>query len=47
MARGMVTLRDMQGADRDTRAADKNNNQREIPISDITTILKTEVQKNE
>ena len=40
LSRNCVTLRDMN-------AEDKNNNQREIPIADITTILKTEVQKNE
>ena len=45
--RGMVTLRDMQAEDRDARAADKDKHQREIPVADITTILKTEVQKNE
>ncbi len=26
---------------------DKDNNQQEIPIAEIITILKTEVQKNE
>ena len=40
LSRGMVTLRDMQ-------TEDKDNSQREIPVADITTILKTEVQKNE
>jgi histidyl-tRNA synthetase len=29
------------------QAADKDNNQREIPLAEITTILKTEVQNNE
>lgn len=40
IARGMVTLRDM-------RTEDKEHNQKEIPIADMITILKTEVQKNE
>ena len=40
LTRNCVTLRDMQ-------AADKDNNQREIPLAEITTILKTEVQNNE
>jgi histidyl-tRNA synthetase len=40
LSRNMVTLRDMT-------TEDKDNNQREIPIAEIITILKTEVQKNE
>lgn len=39
VSRGAVTLRDMQ-------TEDKEHNQKEIPIADIITILKTEVQKN-
>ena len=40
LTRNCVTLRDMQ-------AADKDNNQREISLAEITTIFKTEVQNNE
>jgi histidyl-tRNA synthetase len=40
LGRGCVTVRDM-------RTEDKEHNQKEIPLSDITTILKTEVHKNE
>ena len=40
LSRNKVTLRDMT-------TEDKDNNQREIPIAEIITILKTEVQKNE
>ena len=40
VARNMVTLRDM-------KTADKEHNQKEIPLADITTILMTEVQKND
>ena len=40
LARNCVTLRDMT-------TEDKDNNQREIPLAEIITILKTEVQKNE
>jgi histidyl-tRNA synthetase len=40
LSRNCVTLRDMT-------TEDKDNNQREIPLAEITTILKTEVQKNE
>jgi len=40
LSREMVTLRDM-------KACDENNKQREIPVDAITTILKTEVQKND
>ena len=40
LSRGCVTLRDM-------KTEDKEHNQKEIPLSDMTTILKTEVHKNE
>lgn len=40
LGRGSVTVRDM-------RTEDKEHNQKEVPLSDITTILKTEVHKNE
>ena len=40
LSRNCVTLRDM-------KTEDKEHNQREISLADITTILKTEVQKNE
>jgi hypothetical protein len=29
------------------KTADKEHNQKEIPLADITTILMTEVQKND